>query len=59
MLLFSKGFEVFGEKKNFLSWLYSKSIALGNIRPIDLLDNSFGINLVKDELIRIEHGILA
>ncbi|RYE12636.1 MAG: DUF2384 domain-containing protein, partial [Sphingobacteriaceae bacterium] len=25
----------------------------------DLLDTTFGINLVRDELTRIEHGVLA
>jgi putative toxin-antitoxin system antitoxin component (TIGR02293 family) len=59
MLLFKKGSEVFGNTKNFLTWINSENIALGGVKPIDLLDNSFGINLVKDELIKIEHGVLA
>jgi putative toxin-antitoxin system antitoxin component (TIGR02293 family) len=59
MLLFKKGSEVFGNRKNFLSWLNAKNIALGGVKPIELLDNSFGINIVKDELTKIEHGVLA
>lgn len=59
MLLFKKGSDVFGNTKNFLTWISSENIALGGVKPIDLLDNSFGINLVKDELIKIEHGVLA
>ncbi len=59
MLLFKKGVDVFGNTTNFLTWINSKNIPLGGIKPIDLLDNSFGINLVKDELIKIEHGVLA
>lgn len=59
MLLFKKGSEVFGDTTNFLTWTNSENIALGGGKPIDLLDNSFGINLVKDELLRIEHGVLA
>jgi putative toxin-antitoxin system antitoxin component (TIGR02293 family) len=59
MLLFKKGSDVFGNKKNFLSWLNAKNIALGGIKPIELLDNSFGINIIKDELTKIEHGVLA
>lgn len=59
MLLFNKGVSVFGNTSNFLSWLNSKSIPIGGAKPIDLLDSSFGINMVKDELIKIEHGILA
>lgn len=59
MLLFKKGIEVFGNTTNFISWINSKNISLGGIEPISLLDNVFGINMVKDELIKIEHGILA
>ncbi len=59
VLLFKKGTEVFGNKSNFLTWIHSRNIALGGAKPINLLDNSFGINMVKDELLKIEHGILA
>jgi putative toxin-antitoxin system antitoxin component (TIGR02293 family) len=54
-----KGKEVFGSKVLFDEWMNSKIIALGNIRPIELLDSSFGIDMLMDELGRIEHGILA
>jgi len=54
-----KGKKVFGSKVNFEEWMNSKIIALGNVRPIELLDSSFGIDLIMDELGRIEHGILA
>ena len=59
MLLFQKGIEVFGNASKFITWIDSKNIALGGIKPKNLLDNAFGINLIKDELIKIEHGILA
>lgn len=59
MLLFNKGNEVFGSTSNFISWINSQNISLGGIEPISLLDNAFGINMVKDELTKIEHGILA
>ncbi|MDI3520013.1 MAG: hypothetical protein PWR04_1, partial [Anaerophaga sp.] len=42
MLLFNKGVSVFGSTSNFLTWINSKSIPLGGVKPIDLLDNSFG-----------------
>ena len=58
-LLFNKGIEVFGDKDNFNSWLNLENVALGGIEPISLLDNTFGIMMIKDELTRIEHGILA
>ncbi len=58
-LLYRKGLEVFGDTDRFNSWLNSTNIALGNIKPKELLDNTFGISLLKDELGRIEHGVLA
>jgi putative toxin-antitoxin system antitoxin component (TIGR02293 family) len=58
-LLYRRGVEVFGDKERFNVWLNANNIALGNVKPKDLLDNTFGISLLKDELGRIEHGILA
>lgn len=58
-LLYKKGIEVFGDKEKFNSWLHTKNLALGKIKPKELFDSSFGISLLKDELTRIEHGILA
>ena len=59
MLLYKKGLEVFGTKELFDQWLESVSPALGQSRPKDLLDSSFGIDLIREELTRIEHGVLA
>lgn len=53
------GIEVFCDQDKFNVWLLAKNVALGGIKPKDLLDSSFGIQLLKDELTRIEHGILA
>ena len=58
-MLYKYGVEVFGEKDNFDTWLTSRSISLGGRIPKELLDTKFGISMVKDELGRIEHGILA
>ncbi|HEY5465140.1 MAG TPA: antitoxin Xre/MbcA/ParS toxin-binding domain-containing protein [Hanamia sp.] len=58
-LLYKYGIEVFGNKEKFNSWLETKSVALGGVVPKELLDNTFGINLLKDELTRIEYGVLA
>ena len=58
-LLFKYGTEVFGDQERFNTWLDSDNVALGKIKPKDLLDNSFGIDMIKDELTRIEHGVLA
>jgi len=58
-MLFNKGHAVFGDKTKFNTWMSSNNVALGNIKPKELLDSTFGINLLRDELTRIEHGILA
>lgn len=50
---------VFENQAYFKAWLNTNCLALGNIPPISLLDSSFGIQIVKDELGRIEHGIFA
>lgn len=54
-----RGIDIFSNVENFTQWMNSKNIALGGIKPKELLDNSFGISMLNDELTRIEHGILA
>lgn len=58
-LFYNKGIEVFGSAEKFNSWLETDSLGLGNLKPKMLLDNSFGINLLRDELTALEYGILA
>jgi putative toxin-antitoxin system antitoxin component (TIGR02293 family) len=58
-MLYNRGAEVFGSNEKFDTWLDSKSIALGGIKPKELLDSTFGIGVLKNELTRIEHGVLA
>lgn len=58
-LLYKKGIDVFGIEENFYTWMDTKSIALGGVKPKELLDTSFGVTMVYDELGRIEHGIFA
>ncbi len=53
------GNEVFGSNQKFSRWLELENIALMNRSPKEFLDNSFGIALVRDELIRIEHGVFS
>lgn len=58
-MLYTRGEEVFGTADSFLTWLQTENLALGKIKPQDLLGSNFGISLLMDELTRIEHGILA
>lgn len=57
--LYLYGCEVFGNENNFINWIYKPSFGLRNKIPVDLLYSSDGIDLVHDELARIEHGDLA
>ena len=53
----SKGLEIFGSKENMQQWFHSNIIALGDKKPIDLLDTSFGIRMIYRVLGRLEHGV--
>ena len=56
--LFDKGMDTFGSLEEFKSWLPKHNIGI-NDKPIDLLDTITGINIVMNELLRIDHGVLA
>jgi putative toxin-antitoxin system antitoxin component (TIGR02293 family) len=52
------GLEVFDNNtEHFKLWLETPSFALGKRKPIDLLSDSYGKDLVISELVRIEEGI--
>jgi putative toxin-antitoxin system antitoxin component (TIGR02293 family) len=53
------GLDVFGDMDKFSLWLNTPNFALGNLKPFDLLKDSYGKELVLSELVRIDHGILA
>lgn len=55
--LISFGQEVFGDKNLFNRWIRKKSVAFGDKAPLELMDTVYGIEEVKKELGRIEHGI--
>ena len=57
--LYAKGFDVFGDRENFISWMDTPNVALGGDKPKKMLDTVFGISMLMDEMIRIEHGVLA
>jgi len=59
LTLFQKGTGVFGQLSSFKMWLNKPAFGLGNQTPFSFLYTSTGIDLVLDEVIRIEHGDLA
>lgn len=56
--LYDKGLGIFDGVASFNAWLHSPAFGLYNQIPEILLTTSTGINLVMDELIRIEYGDL-
>ncbi len=52
------GLDVFGDMEKFKLWLETPNYALGKLKPMDLLKDSYGKELVVSELTRINYGIL-
>ena len=52
------GKEVFGDMEKFKLWLDTPNFSLGNLKPMELLKDSYGKELVVSELTRINYGIL-
>lgn len=52
------GIEIFGDLDKLKLWVTTENYSLGNLKPIELLRDSYGKDLVLAELTRIDHGIL-
>lgn len=57
--LYQKAEEVFGEISSFNRWLRKPAQGLGGQHPLKLMQTPGGIDLIYDELMRIEYGALA
>lgn len=57
--VYSRGEEVFGDPASFHQWMQTEVPALGHRIPKSFLDTSLGIQMLMDELGRIEHGVFA
>ncbi|MBJ2174785.1 DUF2384 domain-containing protein [Aureibaculum sp. A20] len=55
--LFGLGYEVFDSKNDFKQWLMTPSRTLGNKIPFELLDSSFGFEMVENEIVRIQYNV--
>lgn len=55
--LFGLGYEVFDSKEDFKKWLMTPLKTLGNKIPFELLDSSFGFEIVESEIIRIQYNV--
>jgi putative toxin-antitoxin system antitoxin component (TIGR02293 family) len=58
-LVVSRGEEVFGKSEQFRTWLKEPNRAMADKSPLDLLVSDFGIDMILDQLGRIEHGIIS
>jgi putative toxin-antitoxin system antitoxin component (TIGR02293 family) len=52
------GLEVFGNTEKFKLWLDTPNYSLGSLKPMELLKDSYGKEMVIGELTRVSHGIL-
>lgn len=55
--LYSYGFEVFEDEEAFTQWMQKPNKALGGEIPLDVIDNQFGREEVKNVLGRISYGV--
>lgn len=51
------GLDVFGDMEKLGLWLNTPNFALGKLKPIELLKDSYGKEMVIGELVRVNHGI--
>jgi putative toxin-antitoxin system antitoxin component (TIGR02293 family) len=51
------GKSIFDSEEQFYSWLQLPSFAIGNLKPIELLKDSYGKELVVHEMLKIDQGI--
>jgi putative toxin-antitoxin system antitoxin component (TIGR02293 family) len=51
------GKSVFDNPEKFMLWLSTPSFALGNLKPLDLIKDSYGKEMVIGELHRIDQAI--
>ncbi len=52
-----KGSSVLGGIEPFKKWLREENLALGGHQPLHLLDTAIGVQLVEEELGKLEYGV--
>lgn len=55
-VLLHRGLAIYGLKEAFIKWLHTETLVFNGM-PIQYIDTNIGINLIVDELNRIEFGI--
>jgi putative toxin-antitoxin system antitoxin component (TIGR02293 family) len=59
IVLYQKAEEVFGDLSSFNRWLRKPALGLGGQEPLQFMQTPGGIDLIREELLRIEFGALA
>lgn len=54
--LYATGMAYFGEE-GFKRWMDRPLFTIGNRRPLELLDVSEGVSMLRTEILRLQHGI--
>lgn len=55
--LYTFGYEVFEDKENFNHWMLAPNQALGGQRPLDIADNFYGRQEIRNIIGRIAYGV--
>lgn len=53
----AKGIEVFEDEGDFTEWLHTRNTALGEVKPISLMNSSIGREQLEDLLVSIQYGM--
>lgn len=54
--ILEKGIQVFGTMGAFKSWMEKPAFGLRGSKPLHMMNTVTGLDLVEDELVRIEYG---
>lgn len=54
--LSKKGIDVFGSAELFKGWLLQSNMAMGDVTPIGMLTEPYGVELIEDALGAMEYG---
>lgn len=55
--IYSFGYVVFEDKKNFNQWMFAANQALAGATPFDFMDNQFGREEIRSLIGRIAYGV--
>ncbi len=57
--VYMRGNQVFNTNEDFVAWMETSNLALANKQPKNMLSSRYGVQLILDELGRIEHGVFS